>query len=215
LTPLLCVSDPYILTNPLNRAHTPLLLFYICPQPLAQALAAMLKRAEPPICVGLYARWGSGKTFMISLLKREFDEDVLQDPHTKQLLQFFEKGYDELEPKQAFAEEPETVGSLINGLLLTILQSIVPYGVTTFASIICDAFNVRGALCAVWAWCSRLKRSCISCRPLAKTSPNETQGFQQIAQSEFKDDYAESANAKEYVFVDFNAWECATSLSLF
>ena len=175
----------------------------------------MLKRAEPPICVGLYARWGSGKTFMISLLKREFDEDVLQDPHTKQLLQFFEKGYDELEPKQAFAEEPETVGSLINGLLLTILQSIVPYGVTTFASIICDAFNVRGALCAVWAWCSRLKRSCIiSCRPLAKTSPNETQGFQQIAQSEFKDDSAESANAKEYVFVDFNAWECATSLSL-
>ena len=178
----------------------------------------MLKRAEPPICVGLYARWGSGKTFMISLLKKGFDPDVREDPHTRQLLQFFEKGYTELKPEQTPAEESETVSSLINGLLLTIFSSSVPYGVTTFASIICDAFDVRGALCAVydwcsrlicgvWAWCSRLLRSCFGCKPLAKTSPNETQGYQQIAQSEFKDHHAE--NAKEYVFVDFNAWECA------
>ena len=61
----------------------------------------MLKRAEPPICVGLYARWGSGKTFMISLLKKEFDPSVYEDPHTHQLLQFFEKGYKKQEPKQA------------------------------------------------------------------------------------------------------------------
>ena len=177
-------------------------------QPLAQALAAMLKRAEPPICVGLYARWGSGKTFMISLLKKEFDPDVREDPRTRQLLQFFEKGYKDLEPKQAIpTEEPETVLSLIVGLLLTIMSLFmpsVPYGVSTFVSIISDALHVHGALCAVWAWCSRLRRSCIGC---AKTSPHETQGYQQVAQSEFKDDYAE--NAKEFVFVDFNAWECA------
>ena len=36
----------------------------------------MLNRADPPMCVGLYARWGSGKTFMISLLKKEFDPTV-------------------------------------------------------------------------------------------------------------------------------------------
>ena len=178
------------------------MLTLLRPQPLAQALTAMLKRAEPPICVGLYARWGSGKTFMISLLKKGFDPDVREEPHTRRLLQFFEKGYEELEPKQAPPEE--TVCSLINGLLLTILWSFVPYGVTTFASIIRDAFDVRAALSAVWAWCSRLRRSFLGCKSLARTSP---QGYKQIAQSETVDS---AEKAKEFVFVDFNAWECAT-----
>ena len=215
----------------------------------------MLKRAEPPICVGLYARWGSGKTFMISLLKRGFDPDVREDPHTRRLLQFFEEGYGEPEA----AAEPETVCSLINGLLLTILSLFVPYGVTTFASIICDAFDVRGALCAVWVWCFRLKRSRFGCRPFAKTSP---QRYEEIAQSgtdntkQPDDDPAKKSNDNrvclmglrlcnllgaplriflgrfgktpkvldspaekpvkpdtEFVFVDFNAWECAACVS--
>ena len=166
----------------------------------------MLKRAEPPICVGLYARWGSGKTFMISLLKKEFDPSVKEDPHTRQLLQFFEKGYKKPEP-----EQEETVDSLIRGLLLTILLAFMPtmsYGVTTFLSIICDAFDPRDALRAAWAWGSSLKRSCARWKSSAKTGPSDAT-YQSIPQSETKKEFVSSE--KEFIFVDFNAWEYAAS----
>ena len=191
----------------------------------------MLKRAEPPICVGLYARWGSGKTFMISLLKKEFDPTVLEEPRTRKLLQFFEKGYKELAPKEA--PEPDTVSSLICGLLLTILRFIVsiprdiyfllPYGVTTFFSIISDAFDIRGAICAVWAWCSRLRRSCAKKGKTTDSSEVSTRdegydwlswrgdifkhlykGYSWLPPEELKE-----VKRKEFIFVDFNAWECA------
>ena len=32
----------------------------------ALALVAVLLKAEPPVSVGLYAQWGSGKTFFMS-----------------------------------------------------------------------------------------------------------------------------------------------------
>ena len=196
----------------------------------------MLKRAEPPICVGLYARWGSGKTFMISLLKKEFDPDMHEDQHTKQLLQFFEEGYRKPEPEEA--AKTESVCSLIRGLLFTILLAFVPampYGVATFLSVICDAFDPRDALNAAWAWCSSLKRSCARCKPCAKTAPKEYQPVpaQPTADETKKPNPAQPTAdetkkpipaqptsdetkkpkekvqkvEKEYVFVDFNAWE--------
>ena len=179
------------------------MLTLLRPQPLAQALTAMLKRAEPPICVGLYARWGSGKTFMISLLKKEFDPDMHEDQHTKQLLQFFEEGYRKPEPEEA--AETENVCSLIRGLLFTILLAFVPampYGVATFLSVICDAFDPRDTL--VWAWCcSSLKRACCArWKPCAKRVR-----YRSLPQPMPKD--TTKPIAKEYVFVDFNAWECA------
>ena len=209
-------------------------------QPLAQALAAMLKRAEPPICVGLYARWGSGKTFMISLLKKEFDPDVREDPRTRQLLQFFEKGYEKLEAKQAPAEKlvEAAFGSLMYGLLLTIMSSLiptVPYGVTTFLSIICDAFDPHEAFRDAGAWCSKLKRSCrekgrttdISgvsksgvggrtidssksddCLPWRKSLISGIyEGLPQEEKAKEKDVKRKDIT-KEFIFVDFNAWEC-------
>ena len=200
----------------------------------------MLKRAEPPICVGLYARWGAGKTFMISLLKKEFDSSVYEEPHTRQLLQFFEKGYKpKPETKQAPAEQ--TVGSLIYSLRTTLLTFLppVPYGVATFFSIIGDAFDPRDALNAAWAWCSKLmlacipgvvrsscnrrwsscikklravwtklKRSCLRCS-CAKISPQGSK-YQSLPQPKYQSlPQSTRPIEKEFIFVDFNAWECA------
>ena len=206
------------------------------PQPLAQALVEVLKRGEPPICVGLYARWGAGKTFMISLLKKEFDPYVYEDPHTRQLLQFFEKGYPKSETKQA----KQTVGSLIYSLLTTLLTFLprVPYGVATFFSIVGDAFDPRNELNAARAWCSKLMRacipgvvwsscsklwyscieklrivwadlkpSCLRCCPCVKISPQE---YQSVPQAKSVPRPME----KEFIFVDFNAWECAANPSV-
>ena len=64
----------------------------------AQAFRAMLGRAAPPIAVGLYARWGSGKSFMIFLLKQQFDPFARTDPRTHDLVQWFEGGYGALPP---------------------------------------------------------------------------------------------------------------------
>ena len=187
----------------------------------------MLKRAEPPICVGLYARWGSGKTFMISLLKKEFDPSVYEDPHTHQLLQFFEKGYKKQEPKQA----EHTVKALVYSLLVTILLTFlppVPYGVATFLSIICDAFDPRDAFRAAGAWCSRLRRSCSKkgkTTDYVAIAANRDGGkgsccmaglCQRLTGGVLDDQERSKTEMKvqnEFIFVDFNAWECAAFAS--
>ena len=155
----------------------------------------MLKRADPPVCVGLYARWGAGKTFMISLLKEEFDKTVREDPHTRQLLQFFEDGYEKLESKNAYDPESHnvdpTVCSFILDLPHTILHYFVSYGVTTFVSIVCDALY--------------------ACWPKAMAETTDSSCFYRL----FQDDpeQVEEKIKKEFIFVHFNAWECAACLS--
>jgi hypothetical protein len=174
----------------------------------------MLKRAEPPVCVGLYARWGSGKTFMISLLKKEFDPTVREDPKTRRLLQFFEEGYEELSTE---APPEETVSSLTCGLLLAILLSLpkaifpyifptMPYGVTTFFSLIWDAFGVNKALRGVSTWCSGLRRSRWKIK--ATSTRLELLRYQSVPRAEEKQVKETSGAEKEFIFVDFNAWEC-------
>jgi len=227
------------------------------PQPIAQALAAMLKRAEPPICVGLYARWGAGKTFMISQLKKQFDPEVREEPRTRGLLQFFEKGYEqiprtgyELGPEQAPAKEA-SISSLIYGLLLAMLLAFVPYGAVTFFSIMWDAFAFREALVCTWTWCSKLILACIPgvmrTKPFGKTAP--TDGTERKGSSKYlavpdavpeaddtksgsfcqflaglcKRNREQKKEAKEeqktqdkqFIFVDFNAWECAARMHCF
>ena len=148
----------------------------------------MLSLADPPICVGLYARWGSGKTFMISLLKREFDKTVREDPVTKQLLQFFEEGYEELVPAED--AKPEPIGFLICGLLFNILHAFmptVPYWMSTILSIIWDVLDFRKAFAGL----------------------NFRKGeFTRVAVSDVEAT-APKIESKEYIFVHFNAWECA------
>jgi WD40 repeat protein len=56
----------------------------------AKALFSMLHRASPPICVGLFAKWGAGKSFMMHLLKQEFDPMSEEDPNTFEIIQWFD-----------------------------------------------------------------------------------------------------------------------------
>jgi len=169
----------------------------------------MLKRAEPPVCVGLYARWGSGKTFMISLLKKEFDPTVREDPKTRRLLQFFEEGYEELGTE---APPEETVSSLTCGLLLAILLSLfptMPYGVTTFFSLIWDAFGVYKALRGVSTWCSGLRHSRWIKATATRLQLLRYQSVPKAEKKQVKVQVKETSGAeKEFIFVDFNAWEC-------
>ena len=241
-------SNPTPFHIPIPHATSTVLICLIHPpplttersQPLAQALAAMLKIAEPPICVGLYARWGSGKSFMISLLVKEFDPTVHEDPHTRQLLQFFEKGYDELQakmkPQEPDQQKPNLV-SLISGLLFGILRTLLsvlpttPYWLSPLCSLIWD--DLRAAFSSAPAWWSELKHACGCHKPwdrcglgTAKVSVKEEKAPLFISEQSIKGkatrQQAEKPpkrsktkqrppkrGKKEFVFVHFNAWECA------
>ena len=61
---------------------------------------AMLARATMPVCVGLYARWGAGKSFMMHLLKVTLDPTALPDGKTSKIVQWFEPGYKKLQKEQ-------------------------------------------------------------------------------------------------------------------
>jgi hypothetical protein len=59
----------------------------------SMGLTTLLKRAKPPVCCGLFGKWGTGKSFLIQLLKKNFDSSAREDPRTFELKQFFEPDY--------------------------------------------------------------------------------------------------------------------------
>ena len=53
-------------------------------------------------------RWGSGKSFLVQLLKWEFDADLTEDPLCKDLTQRFEE---EVEGEDAEEQQPQLIDS--------------------------------------------------------------------------------------------------------
>lgn len=72
----------------------------------AKAIVDVLKTSVPPICVGLYAQWGQGKSFMMNCLKLQFDPTARAD--ASGLKQYFEDGYESLEDKNAHNLKDDT-----------------------------------------------------------------------------------------------------------
>ena len=85
----------------------------------SQAIFEVVSNSEPSLCVGLYARylcilkiistmtlhsqfvrWGSGKSFLIELIKRKFDPKVREQKGSFELLQSFDDGYDAAEKNE-------------------------------------------------------------------------------------------------------------------
>ena len=62
-----------------------------------------------------FLRWGSGKSFLIQLIKKNFDPTARIDSNSDELVQFFEDEYDG-RPKEDIEIEPVTnkVNTLIN-----------------------------------------------------------------------------------------------------
>ena len=53
--------------------------------------------ATIPICVGIYAKWGSGKTFLLELIKKEFDSNTVENKAKDGLVQWFQEEW--VQPK--------------------------------------------------------------------------------------------------------------------
>ena len=181
----------------------------------AMALASMLRAAEPPLCVGLYARWGSGKTFMISLLLKYLegsgmdpDRRIHEDPETRELLQYFEEGYPSKPDTAAQAQqtsEPMSWSKVVYEFLTGILQAMlpeVPYWLATLWSILCDAISLHAP--------PSLQPGSSTRRGPAASSGYEFQRLMDDDPEEGKQPQAQEQQI-EYVFVYFNAWEFSSS----
>lgn len=168
----------------------------------------MLKRAEPPICVGLYARWGGGKSFFLFLMLSIFDPKAKEHPVSKMLVQSFEEGYGKENKEEAPPQSlPAWCMQLIWDLVCNILLPTRPYWLSTLSSILFDLLTCQSTAGApneeeqsLLGRSSKRKRSrwCSWCSAKVAPEPGPTPNNA----AELK---------KDYVFVRFNAWEYASS----
>lgn len=61
----------------------------------AKAIGETVKSTTPPMCVGIIGTWGSGKSFLIELLKLEFDPFMRMRESNDELVQWFEDDYND------------------------------------------------------------------------------------------------------------------------
>eukprot|EP00854_Cymbomonas_tetramitiformis_P000402 gene402-755_t len=148
----------------------------------AKALFKMLHLTTPPICVGIYAKWGTGKSFMMNQLKSSFDNTCKELPGSLDLVQFFEDNYPDDDAEEHWAAK--------------LLDIHPPYWVSTLLALLHQIMlAVRDTS---WKWSSKLNYfQCL--RSMYAKLESE------ISESE------DIPETKEYVFVDFNAWEFASS----
>ena len=178
-------------------------------RPLAGAIVDVITEAAPPVCVGLYAKWGRGKSFLIHQIKQHFDPTARVDARGGgQIVQKFEPGYAELEraitdPNEAKAakEESRTSGSVLNiiGKALFYLLTLTLWvfykreTVITIIDTVAETFNSLGLI--------------------AKDLTKRARVVPEYFEVRSNDD-VESKDApvtREYIFVDFNA--CIDSVS--
>lgn len=63
----------------------------------AEAIKNALVLATIPICAGIYAKWGSGKTFLLELIRKEFDSNTAENTTKDGLVQWFQEEW--VQPK--------------------------------------------------------------------------------------------------------------------
>ena len=181
----------------------------------AKSLVKVLRNASPPMCVGLYAKWGSGKSFMIHLLKKEFDPFIFEDSNTHELYQWFQRDFSSDDQE---AQQPSRYHSVnskfctrlrhrLMMLMRCIKRIVVPsvpksmYSLRTISSVYLDILRDMGVF--------------ISNQMLefyhGKSEYEEVDTMDK--DPEIGDDLSDMLH-EEIIFVDFNAWEYCRSSEL-
>lgn len=141
---------------------------------------------------------------MTRLLLREFDKSARENPHTTELVQWFDNGFDSLKPTGA--EDNTLRSDQFMSFWQTCFCTLrwvaipgAPYWLDTILSIVRDVIGV----CFTEVFRAH---GCI--RPVGKVAP-ESQPF--LKQSRGA---AKSPPKREYIFLQFSVWECAAARAL-
>jgi hypothetical protein len=59
----------------------------------AQAIGVTIDSADPPMCVGIIGCWGSGKSFVLELVKKDLDRGLRMRRDDSELVQWFQEDY--------------------------------------------------------------------------------------------------------------------------
>lgn len=185
----------------------------------AQALYFILNRASPPVCVGLFAKWGSGKSFMMHLLKQQFDPTCEEDSSTYELIQWFDPRYTSPHPNAK--NWPVVADSLRNrcSIRCQIISkwlgtdsSSLSYSTLAWFLLMKDLFE---------EFCQDVQMFYSGGAQLLPTSSSEDEitpsssfSSSKISPKDTQDEEKGNGNGngnggikKSYIFVDFNAWE--------
>ena len=169
--------------------------------PFAKAMKSVLHRVDTPVCVGLYGRWGTGKSVLIDLLKNNFDVHVSRKRTANELLQWFEKGWTRSTVSKRTDDSNSSTSQSIHwvyklnpmricGYLLELIVPEDSYDILLFLELFRNIFQdlyqmIRGSCC--------------------KFPRNEIEKEHESKKKE------RNHSCREYVFVDFNAWEFSQS----
>lgn len=185
----------------------------------ARALTTALNAAAPPLCVGLYARWGSGKSFLFYLLKKNFDDSVYEVPRTHELLQWYDVGYVPLTDRQLTTPkdmQPKLMQAAFNRFML-VLYCCLPRTEFFVDPVSQLPYILATAVTVMYDTC----RDCTAWIVLWLSAFYYGHGYDVLDSDDVEVGIDESQNmllgtgakevVKEYVFVDFNAWEFSSS----
>eukprot|EP01036_Dinobryon_divergens_P030421 gene30421-39664_t len=199
----------------------------------ASAITKVLKTAASPICVGIYARWGAGKSTLIDLIKRKLDPNV--DEKTSKIVQRFESQESNIESilerssiiqarcakiaaklfAHSFMRRMEQILSAARQYLMT--DSAIPINVEKYDSPQFLSLQMSSLYSLLETPIGAFKSfgSAILSQFLGYlvVSYNAEQFFDPSNEGKSGEDNA-STSAKptnEYIFVDFNAWEYSAS----
>lgn len=101
----------------------------------AEAIKNALVLASIPICIGIYGKWGSGKTFLLELIKKEFDSNILENSAKDGLIQWFHDDWIKVKLKG----DTSRLNKDVNGFCLsTVRFFFYNYTLVTIYSLISD-----------------------------------------------------------------------------
>jgi succinate dehydrogenase assembly factor 1 len=162
----------------------------------AEAIKNALVLASIPICVGIYGKWGSGKTFLLELIKKEFDSNIVENFAKDGLIQWFHDDWIKVKLKGDTSGLNKEVNDNCCRLfcLSTVRFFFYNYTVVTIYSLISE--NLLG---------------------ITESSTVNSKNYDRSPSMDSSNDVESNSKKieKEYLFVTFNALEYAESDELY
>jgi hypothetical protein len=151
----------------------------------AKAIGVTIDSANPPMCVGIIGCWGSGKSFVFELVKKELDRSLRMRRDDSELVQWFQEDYLKclvINKDEQQAAKDVTCCEACTNLIWNVVQ------------VVFGAFSESYMLATIAKLVQNDLRNCYCCKEVEVDYDVEAQMSLLLKQ------------IKEYMFVSFNAW---------